>query len=116
MLGRPENLEQLFLAEFNQKKIYCSQTSLKESKRLEQEAKGIKEEMQWLQPTMGIKLSALNIRSLKAHFTDLLNDSVMLSSDIIALSETFLPAIGNFAPPKIPGFEDFHVMAGKGNK
>ena len=115
MLGRPENLDQLFLADFNQKKIYCSQTSLQESKRLEKKANANKEKLQWLQQTIGIKLAALNIRSLNSHYGDLVVDNVMLASDIVAISETFYPASERFVPPQIPGFQEYNIMAGRGN-
>ena len=116
MLGRVENLQQVYLADFKDNKLGCSTKSLLESENLQRRADDLLVGNSWLNCTSSLKISCLNIRSLKNHYSHLCSDSYMLKSDIIAITETWLPKKG-FVLPEREELQDYHVlhvMAGKG--
>ena len=113
MLGRTENLNQIYLAKFDDSKFKVDKSlekSLKENKNLEKRAKKVLESDNWLTLSDTFRLSSLNIRSLQSHFTDLEVDHCLLNSDVIAVSETWCST----EPPKLKGYNGFHALAGRG--
>ena len=113
MLGRTENLDQLYLEKFDPKKIYCDGQSKKETLRIMNESKQALARNVWFSSREKIKVAALNIRSLIKHFDDLRNDVTILQSDIIITTETNYP-LGPFTARELDGYESFNVKGGKG--
>lgn len=90
ILSRITSLDQLYLKEFNQKKIYCSSVAKKEAQRLRKRAINM-QETEWDKQAPGfIRITSLNARSLKQHPEDLQKDKLIMASDIIAVQETWL--------------------------
>ena len=114
MLGRTENLDQLYLEKFDPKKIYCDDQSKKETLRIMKESKQALGRNAWFSSKENIKVAALNIRSLIKHFDDLRNDVTMMQSDIIIITETNYPLDPNFTRRELDGYQSFHVPGGKG--
>ena len=56
----------------------------------------------------------MNIRSLKAHLKDLQADFTLMQSDIICLTETWVPEKSNLAGYQINPFKLFAVSKGRG--
>ena len=116
MLGRTENLQQIYLDDFDNSKLGCNANSLKESEYLQKKADKAIAENTWLSKPNTFRLSHLNIRSLKSHYKDLASDSFLLKSDILGISETWFPHRG-FILPELPAFEEynqFFASAGRG--
>ena len=89
ILSRITSLDQLYLKEFDQKKIYCSSVAKKEAQRLRKRAINL-QETEWDKPVPGlIRISSLNARSLQQHPEDLQKDEFIMASDIIAVQETW---------------------------
>jgi hypothetical protein len=108
ILSRVTNINQLYLTEFDQKKIYCSSVAKKEAQRLRARAINLKE-TEWdreLSEGGTIKVSSLNARSLQKHCIDLQKDDFIMKSDIIAIQETWLE---NDPEYSIPNFHEFYV-------
>ena len=63
-----------------------------------------------------MKISSLNCRSLKKHYTDIISDAILLKSDIICLQETWLENDEAIDDLQIPNY-DLHLNSkgrGKG--
>ena len=89
ILSRITGLDQLYLKEFDQKKIYCSSVAKKEAQRLRKRAINL-QETEWDKQVPGlIRISSLNARSLQQHPQDLQKDIFIMASDIIAVQETW---------------------------
>lgn len=116
MLGRTENLDQLYLENFESKKIYCDEQSKKETVRIMKESKKNFTSNDWFTSKKMLKVAAVNIRSLIKHFNDLKNDFTLLQSDIIIITETNYHLDPKFRPRELDGYEGFHVKRGKGKK
>lgn len=114
MLGRCENLEQLYLNKFKSKKINCDKKSKEETLRIMADAKQALKENQWLSSKTLFKVATLNVRSLIHKLEDLKSDSCLLQSDIIVITETHYFRNFKIEGLKIEGFEDYHVQQGKG--
>ena len=92
VLSRITNIKQLYLKEFDQKKIYCNKVAKREAQRLRARAIN-KRETVWDQDRQHVvKISSLNARSLQQHYKDLQKDEFIMKSDIICLQETWLEA------------------------
>ena len=91
MLSRVCSLDQIFiLNEFDKSKMYPSTQALEELKMLENISIN-KNPTEWETASRKIiKISSLNCRSIKKHFTDIKSDKNLLQSDIILLQETWL--------------------------
>ena len=116
MLGRTENLQQIYLDEFDNSKLGCNANSLKESESLQNKADEIVAKNTWFSKPGVFRLAHLNIRSLKNHYKDLASDSFLLQSDIIGISETWFPSKG-FILPEIAAFSEYnqyYASAGRG--
>jgi hypothetical protein len=106
ILSRITSLNQLYLKEFKQKKIYCSAVAKKEAQRLRARAINI-QHTEWDQERDNfIKISSLNARSLQQHYKDLQKDEFIMKSDIICVQETWFEA-----EPKEPitQFQEYYV-------
>ena len=111
ILSRITNIKQLYLAEFDQKKIYCSSVAKKEAQKLRARAINF-QETEWdlqLSSYGVIKVSSLNARSLQQHYMDLQKDLFIMNSDIIAIQETWLDSEPSLSIPK---FHQYYVHAG----
>ena len=111
ILSRITNIKQLYLTEFDEKKIYCSSVAKKEAQRLRARAINL-QKTEWdleLSSNGVIKVSSLNARSLQQHYMDLQKDNFIMKSDIIAIQETWLECEPSVAIPK---FHEYYVHAG----
>jgi hypothetical protein len=115
MLGRSERLEDIFIAgNFDQRKIKCSPAAKFASENLFQKAlNNPANASAWHQNSGKLKVSLLNVRSLKAHLDDLQKDFVLMKSDVICLTETWILAEEQEAI-HLPGYKVYHVAAGRG--
>ncbi len=68
----------------------------------------------WSQETNKLRISMMNIRSLKAHLKDLQADFTLMQSDIICLTETWVSEKSNLAGYQINPFKLFAVSKGRG--
>jgi exonuclease III len=90
ILSRITSINQLFLKEFDQKKIYCSAVAKREAQKLRARAINI-QCTEWDQERDNcIKISSINARSLQQHFRDMQKDEFMMKSDILCVQETWL--------------------------
>ena len=90
ILSRITSIDQLYLKEFEQKKIYCNKDAKNEVAKLNAKALNL-QTTEWDQPVDGVlRLSSLNTRSLQQHRQDLETDEFIMKSDIILLQETWL--------------------------
>ena len=84
------SISQLFLQRFDEKKIYCNESAKQEAEMIKERAINRKITKWDLNETQTLKISTLNIRSLKKHFIDLREDDFLQKSDIICVNETWL--------------------------
>ena len=110
MLGRTENINQIYLAKFDDNKLKVNDDSLKENNRLEKRAAEALKDDSWHSLEDTFRLSCMNIRSLQPHFADLKVDFSLLKSDVIALTETW----NSKEPSVLEGYYGIHVLAGRG--
>ena len=90
ILSRVTSLDQLFLKEFDERKIYCNKEAKNEVARLEAKALNLKV-TKWDEPDCGlVRFASLNTRSLLQHKEDLESDQFIMKSDIILIQETWL--------------------------
>jgi hypothetical protein len=83
-------IAQLMLLDFDQSKIYCNELAKNEAQKLRERAIN-RLSTEWNTPSQKvIKISTLNIRSLRKHAADLKNDCFLGHCDIITLTETWL--------------------------
>ena len=96
ILSRITSIQQLYLKDFDQKKvqrkIYCNVLAKKEAQRLRARAINI-QTTEWdkKRPNF-VRISSLNARSLQQHYKDLQKDEFIMKSDIICIQETWLEA------------------------
>ena len=85
ILSRITGAYQLFLKEFDQKKIYCSAVAKAEAKRLR--ARSINHQMtEWdVEKEGAVRLCTINARSLHQHYQDLNKDEFIHKSDILCI-------------------------------
>ena len=90
ILSRIMSITQLMLLDFDQSKIYCNELAKSEAQKLQERAIN-RLSTKWNTPSQQvIKISTLNIRSLRKHAADLKTDYFLEHSDIINLTETWL--------------------------
>ena len=109
ILSRITSIGQLYLKEFNQKKIYCSLAAKWEAVRLSERAIN-KKRTEWDQERDdSVRITSLNARSLKQHCEDMKKDDFIMKSDIVCLQETWIEK-----DPSIPitDFEEHYVNGG----
>jgi len=110
ILGRVQELQQLYLKSFTPSKIMVNPKAMKESENLSEIALNNKTTVWTKRDALSLKISTLNIRSAVKHFDDLKHDHQMLHSDIICLNETFL-----HSNQCLPHLQEYHVLyASKG--
>ena len=112
VLGRIQEINQLYLKNFNPDKIKANQDSIKEAERISKQAVNLKQTLWTCTDIMNLKISSLNIRSLNKHIDDLKVDKFLLQSDIICLNETHI--LSHLTPPHLPGYSVYHSSKGKG--
>ena len=111
MLSRICALWQLYiLDDFDETKMYPSQTALKETERLR---KISKEKDNTNIPDTFI-IGSLNCRSLKKHFEDVSTDDILLNSDVFCCQETWIEEFDDHALFGIEGFNSYFISIGKG--
>ena len=92
ILSRITCLSQLYLLDFDPKKIYCNENAKKEAKSIKERALN-KKITEWdLVKENTIRVTTLNVRSLQKHYEDFISDDYIQNSDIICLQETWLNA------------------------
>ena len=78
ILSRITCLSQLYLLDFDPKKIYCNENAKREAKSINERALN-KKTTEWdLTKENTIKLTTLNVRSLQKHYEDLIADDYIL--------------------------------------
>ena len=115
MLGRTENLQQLYISDFDENKLDIDPDGpIKETRNLKKRADEYIATDKWISTSSDtMKIAVLNVRSLKSHFSDIQVDSCLLKSDVLAFSETWFPN-QDFNPPELQGYRGHHVMSGQG--
>ena len=108
ILSRITNLDQLYLNKFDPKKIYCNDDAKKESAKLKERSINLIPTPWNTQQNDTLKISTLNMRSFNNHWQDLKEDKLLISSDIIAIQETWLTQAPQFS---IPDFFTSYVNA-----
>ena len=112
ILGRVQELNQLYLLNFKPKDIRVNQKAFAEAQKISENALN-NQKNNWVTADAFVrKLSVLNIRSLPKHFEDLKNDHIIMASDIIILTETFLTP--NHNVPELSGYQYFTSSKGRG--
>ena len=111
ILGRSEDINDIYIAgEFDPKYIKCEPASLLEAERLDNISLEKRLQQSQLEKSC-LKISYLNVRSLRKHIEDVVNDPLLMKSDIIGLGETWLyeDETVNF-----PNYFATYVSSGKG--
>lgn len=109
--GRCERLEDIFICgQFKKAGLRCSGVALEESNNLLAKFKSNMEEIESFNQTHW-RVSYVNVRSLKAHLTDVLNSQRLIQSDLLGLGETWLEEKENI---NIDGFNGYFANAGRG--
>ena len=123
VLGRVQNINQLYLLSFDPQKIIISQAALDEATKIKDMSEQALEkdvfEHHWTKPGQGFdtikKIAILNVRSLgneNGHIADVRADHTLLNADIICLTETWLPQF--LAGPNIAGYKCYTASYGTG--
>ena len=113
MLSRIQRLSQLFInGNFDPKKIRANDQAVMAMKNLEAKSMN-KNPTLWYSQKPALRIAALNVAGLSAHYNDLLVDHNLLKADVIHLSETSLLTQDpdQFA---LPGFEVTHCTVARG--
>jgi hypothetical protein len=103
-LSRVKKSDDLHLIGFKKEHIHVNKKSIEEMSRLRHERSfAYIHPLAEAYPDNCIKICHLNINHLLPHHKDLAKDSIILNSDVIALTETHLNKNGNNVD--IPGFD-----------
>lgn len=118
MLSRVCNINQLFiLEEINKNKIKTNPLVLKENERMKSVSVNLNPTPWNDKRINGIRISALNVRSLRKHIEDVKSDHFLLISDVICLSETWLEEEQcNDSKYQIEGFRSFFNCQKRNNE
>lgn len=104
-LSRCKDIDGICLTSFDKTKIKTSQLVHSEMKRLRTQMPfTTSSRIQDFDEIQFLKISHINIRSLKCHLQDLKNDACLLSSHIICISESWLSKQDKDNSLQIPGF------------
>ena len=112
ILGRVQELNQLHLLNFKSEDIKVDKHALAEAKDISKHALNNQTNSWTTTDALSRKISVLNIHSLPKHFEDIIDDHVLMASDILILTETFLHS--NLAVPNLPGYQHFSASKGRG--
>ena len=100
MLSRAESIDQLIILDsLFEESWNVSQAAQNEVHNMNNRALNMKPHGQY-----DLEIVSLNIRSLRKHFVDLLNDPIIRKVDVICLQETWLEENENTSLYQIPGF------------
>ena len=89
-LGRSEELKDIYISgKFDAKGIHCSPKALAETKKLQKRFDKNKSKETKIRKKH-LKISYLNVRSLRAHELDIRSDNYFMDSDLICCGETHL--------------------------
>ena len=114
LLGRVQSLGQIYLTSCEEKIIKTNKAALGEADRLSTSATNLKPS-NWQQTLAAcIKIVAFNIRSLQKHISDIQNNNILLKSDFLCISETWLRANNREKDLEIPGFKVHFCGSGIG--
>ena len=118
MLGRVQNISQLYLRSFNEKKIRANQKALEEANKISEAVRKNQTPNQIIwnnqQQLEFLKVTVLNIRSLTKHMTDIQVDGVIMKSDVLCLTETWLTPETTMSLFQLPGFQCITASKGRG--
>ena len=116
VLGRVQSLDQLNMSSFNQNMIKTNKKALEEATKLHNHALINQEHQSWCALEQStLKISSLNARSLRKHFSSLAVDFVLLHSNIICINETFLSAADNMKQFSLPHYKLITCSGGRGS-
>ena len=111
ILGRSEDINDLYIAgDFDPKYIKCESASLIEAERLDMICLS-KDRKKAEFEKSSLKISYLNVRSLRKHHEDVIKDPILMKSDIIGLGETWLH---EGETVDIPSYIGTYVNSGRG--
>ena len=113
ILGRIQDLSQLYLLNFDRDKVKANKDALTVAQKIRDMSLTNKSNNWSKEDAFTMKISTLNIRSLNKHHPDLIVDHVLMKSDIIVLTETFLLPPSD--PPSISGYNCFTASYGRGS-
>ena len=106
MLSRVCSLQQiLLLNDFPESKMYPDMRALAELNRLDKISLNKNPSIWEKDDAEVVKISSLNCRSLKKHHQDIITDSLLIKSDLLALQETWLNDDEDKEELHIPGYE-----------
>ena len=115
MLSRVCAIWQIYiLNELDESKIYQNMKALSELKRLDNISESNKKSNWDINMKEAMKISSLNCRSLKKHYDDIIDDELLIGSDMICLQETWLENDIIIDYLKIPQFMLHLNSRGKG--
>ena len=104
MMSRVQSIEQIFILDhLNPAKFYTDRAALEECEHMKTKSLN-SNPTSWEQDGAVLKVSLLNIHSLRDKYRDLAADLVMMKSDIIALSETWMETDNDDPLLSLPGY------------
>ena len=113
ILGRVQDIRQLYLLSFTEKCIKVNEKAKNEAISIKE--RSINHQYNWDQMSHGaLKIISLNIRSLRKHFFDVLSDSILMKADILSFNETHLTEHDNSSAFEIPNYVGYYANKGKG--
>ena len=116
MLSRCCSLQQLHIIDdFDPEKIKVNEKVLKEAQRMKKICLDRNPE-DWMNPKVkGLRVSSLNVRSLRKHVEDVRTDPYLMQADLLCLLETWLtPDDEDQERYKLDGFNSFFLSQGRG--
>ena len=113
LLGTTRMLQQLYLLTFAADKIRIDPEALSECSSMHERSLKLKDS-EWFTPNfIGFRITTLNIRSLRKHFTDLTVDQTIMNSDFICITETHIQT-NEESDLQLPNYNAFFQSEGKG--
>ena len=116
MLSRCCSLQQLHIInDFDPEKIRVNEKVLKEAQRMWKICLNRNPE-DWMNPKVkGLRISSLNVRSLRKHMEDMRSDPHLMQADLLSLQETWLtPDEERQERYELEGFSSFFLSQGLG--
>ena len=116
MLSRCCNLQQLsIIDDFDPDKIRVNEKVLKEAKRMWKICLNRNPES-WMSPKVkGLRVSSLNVSSLRKHVQDVKTDPHLMQADLLCLQETWLsPDDETQERYELDGYNSFFLSQGRG--
>ena len=116
MLSRCCSLQQLHIIDdFDPEKVRVNEKVLKEAQRMWKICLNRNPE-DWMNPKVkGLRISSLNVRSLRKHVEDMRSDPHLMQADLLSLQETWLtPDEERQERYELEGFSSFFLSQGLG--